>query len=130
MVARNNSRVRLCAPLEPSSARLAQQIQTFFAAHPQLSRETFLLSALQRELAFRNWNEDSDIEGIIGAPPRTSSGLSVSLPSQTESDLRFRALLAARVAALHRPKYGRWRTIRKVLANPFFRFVQACRRMK
>src|SRR3954465_6494814 len=101
MVARNHSWRRLCAPLEPSSDRVAQQIETYFAANPQLSPESFLLSALRRELAFRNWHESGHKLSLARLGHSQMSQPIARRLSRTESDVRLHGLLAARVVALH-----------------------------
>jgi hypothetical protein len=132
MVAQNNSPrlSNVSLDIKPTTARLIQQIETYFVAHPELSWENFLLSALQRELVFRNWNGKGGNRPLVRIRSSESSEPTVSRPSLTESDMRFHALLAARVAALHRPKHGCWPISEFLLRNPFCRFVQAYRRMK
>ena len=124
MVAHNHSWHRLCAPLEPPRDRLAQQIETYLVAHPELSREGFLLSALHRELVVRSWTENKNNYTASGIRRSESDKPTASRPSLSDSDTRFHAVLAARVVALHRPKQGRWPSIPRVLLlNPFRSFV-------
>jgi hypothetical protein len=133
MVAQNNSRrlSYVSLDIKPATDRLVQQIETYFVAHPELSWENFLLSALQRELVFRNWNENSGNRPSARIRRSESSEPTSSRTSLTESSVRFHALLAARVVALHRPKHGLWPIISEfLLRNPFCRFVQSYRRMK
>src|SRR4051812_40054595 len=61
MVPRNISWSLSHVPLDgtPSAHWVAQQIETYFATHPEISWESFLLVALRRELAFRNSIEES-----------------------------------------------------------------------
>jgi len=133
MVARNISWSLAHVPRDgmPSTHEVAQQIETYFATHPEISWENFLLSALQRELDVRNWNHQSCKRLLACVLNSESSELTASRPSFTVSDVRLHAMLAARVVALNRPKHGRWLTIPQVLLrNPFCRLVQTCLRMK
>src|SRR5205807_6413022 len=99
MVARNISRSLSHVPLDgtPSAHWVAQQIEIYFATHPETSWESFLLSALQRELAIRNRSEESHNRPLARTLLGEPSDPTASQASVTKSDMRLHALLAARV---------------------------------
>jgi hypothetical protein len=85
----------------PPVNRLAERARHYFARHPEVSPQEFLLDALGRELILR--------EG-----PGTSPWPAYR-PPLTEEDLRIHALLDERLAALHRERHGLWSRVRRLL---------------
>jgi hypothetical protein len=85
----------------PPAGRLADRVRPYFARHPEVSPEEFLLGAVGREIMLR--------EGP-GPSPRPADR-----PPLTEEDIRLHAWLNERLAALHRERHGLWPTIRRLL---------------
>ena len=85
----------------PPAGRLAERVQNYFARHPEVSREEFLLDAVKRELTLR----DSSLTNPAPA----------ERPPLTEEDIRIHARLNERLAALHYERYGLWPRIRRFL---------------
>ena len=76
----------------PPAGRLAERVRRYFARHPEVSREEFLLDAVAKELTLRD-----------GRSPLT------------EEDVRFHARLNKRLAVLHHERYGLWPKVRRLL---------------
>src|SRR5262245_37364142 len=87
-------------PIPPAS-RLAERVRNYFARHPEVSREEFLLDAVGRELTLRD-------------RPETNPEPTVR-PPLTEEDIRLHARLNERLAALHYERYGLWPRLRRFL---------------
>src|SRR5262245_38763008 len=86
-------------PIPPAS-RLAERVRNYFARHPEVSREEFLLDAVGRELVLR--------DGPVTSPKPIGRPL-------TEEDIRIHAQLNERLAALNYERHGLWPRIRRFL---------------
>lgn len=99
-ISKNWRRPTIEPGLLPPGGRLAGRVRHYFARHPEVSREEFLLEALARELALR---EGPDAEAVPLNRPLT------------EEDLRLHARLNERLAALNYERYGLWPRLRRLL---------------
>ena|ERR1700722_10540068 len=115
MVAANrNNRIPFdgSEPLLPFN-RVAERVRLYFAQHPEVAREKFLLEAVRREIDFRE-----QMEHEAGLARRQVEGLpGWSAPRQRlrAEDIRVHAWLTERLAVLRYERYGLWPRLRRFL---------------
>jgi hypothetical protein len=95
---------------------LADRIRQYFDRHPEVSREEFLLDALDREIDQREQGEAD------GAGRPSTDGLSADRgealwPRWSEADVRGHAWLNQRMAVLRRERRGWWQRLRRLLSG-------------
>ena len=95
--------------------RLAERVRHYFNHHPEVSREQFLLEAVQREIYFREQQETGN-----GAGPERRTGGGVSRrfsarPALSAEDIRIHAWLTERLAMLHYERHGLWPRLKRFL---------------
>ncbi len=94
--------------------RLAGRVRHYFDEHPEVSREEFLLDAIRREINLREQDETSD---VVGTLRRDGKGITrqFTVRPPSDDDIRFGALLAERLAAIHYERRGLWPKLRRFL---------------
>jgi hypothetical protein len=101
--------------LVPPGNRLAQRLARYFALHPHVSREEFLVTALEKELDYRA--ADLGWKPLAPGHPgdRPSHRWVEERRPLTEEDLRIHAWLMERLALLHHERHGWWPKLRRFL---------------
>jgi hypothetical protein len=87
----------------PRAHLLAERLRSYFDRHPEVSREAFLLDAVQREI-------DSRERQVKQAASRHGRRHRIQPSAE---DLRIHNWLNERLAAVHRERYGWWSKIRR-----------------
>jgi hypothetical protein len=87
----------------PRAHLLAERLRRYFDRHPEVSREAFLLDAVQKEI-------DSRERQVKRAASGQGAGRRIKL---TAEDIRIHNRLNERLAALHRHRHGLWSKLRR-----------------
>jgi hypothetical protein len=93
--------------------RLAGRVRDFFAQHPNVQREEFLLDAVRREIDFLERAEQKPVAAGVGAGREKAGHWPMAHRPLRPEDVRAGAELAQRVAVLHYEKYGLWPRLRR-----------------
>jgi hypothetical protein len=96
---------------------VAERTRDFFARHPEIARDDFLIDALQREIVFREQRETKKPSTIAHPHGSGVEMRSANRPRATAEDLRRQALLAQRLAQLHYERHGLWPRIRRFFSG-------------
>jgi hypothetical protein len=95
--------------------RLASRVRQYFDLHPEVSREEFLLEALQREIQFR---EQTEMGTRVGPGRRFGGGAARRFPARpalSAEDIRIHTWLTERLALLHYERHGLWPRLKRFL---------------
>jgi len=95
--------------------RLSQRLAHYFDRHPELSREQFLLDALQREVTVREQRDRWYGFRYAHATDRKTSTRSAYGQELTNLDSRIHDLLSERLSKLRRRPRGLWPRIQRLL---------------
>jgi hypothetical protein len=99
----------------PPVDRLAERVRHYLDQHPEVSREEFLLEAVQREIHFREQKETRH-RPEPERQERRGTGLGSSArPRLSAEDIRIHAWLIERLAVLHHERHGLWPRLRRFL---------------
>jgi hypothetical protein len=101
--------------LVPRAHRLAQRLDRYFAQHPNVSREEFLMAALEKELDARAPELGRKVWPSVRLESHQPRRWVDERRPLTEEDLRIHAWLSERLALLHREPQGWWPKVRRFL---------------
>jgi hypothetical protein len=91
----------------PRAHLLAERLRRYFDRHPEVSREAFLLDAVQKEIDSREW-QMKRAASEYGPLRRIQP---------TAEDIRIHNRLNERLAALHRQRHGLWSKLRRFVSG-------------
>jgi len=99
----------------PPANRLAARVRYYFDQHPGVSRQEFLLEAVQRQMHFHERTETEQGTGLARWQRRAITRWSTARPPLSAEDIRLHAWLSERLAVLHRERYGLLPKLRRLL---------------
>jgi hypothetical protein len=110
----------------PPAHRLKHRLENYFHEHPQVTREDFLLAALEKEMDSRTADTVLRTWAANARPlPRGSSRWQAARGPRTTSDTRLHAWLAERVLVLDRRRNSWREKLRYVLSrNPMITWIR------
>ena len=86
-----------------------------FEAHPEVSRQEFLLHALERELADRRGPKLSPWHRAAAVGEIPMGHLNSGAKRPTDLELRAAGMLAMRAMAIHRRRYALWPRLQRLV---------------
>jgi hypothetical protein len=99
----------------PAVSQLAQRVDDYFSQHPDVSRQEFLLEALQREIRFREQREARNGAGLGHGEAQWSTGWSHARSPLSAEDTRIHRWLVERLARVDYERHGLWPRLKRLL---------------
>jgi hypothetical protein len=96
-----------------TSQRVAAVLRAYFRSHPEVSKQYFLLHAMERELADRQRRERTLWRRTAAVGEIRMGHSNPARTRPTDQELRIAGLLAKRVMAIHRRRYALWARIQR-----------------
>src|SRR5688572_22923475 len=121
MVAPNHNHWFQRATLNPAppARRLQERLLDYFDQHPEVSREDFLLRAIQKEINVRS--PDVDRSSPVNARPQRPRSIRPDNGRRPAAqDTHIHSWLADRVALVNRRRHSWRETVRRILLKSFF----------
>ncbi len=112
---KNSGKVPFEFGQETLATRVVERTRDYFARHPDISREEFLLSAVRREVTFR---EQQEMRHRSAFPRPAVSRVESQFTNRqrpTMEDLQQHAAVAERLAQLDYERRGFWPRLRRLL---------------
>ena len=95
-----------------------ERVHHYFARHPEVSREDFLLDAVGREIDFLERPDAASGPWQPGAEGQRIKLSPASRQPLTGEDIRLHVWLNERLAILHQQRNGIWVKLRRFLFSP------------